>query len=84
MNILVAVIIGFFAGLLARILMPGKSVAGFIMTTLLGIAGALVGKLTGQALGFYRSEDAVGFLGAVLGAMLILFFYNLIASKNKK
>ena len=78
MHIIGVIIIGFIVGLIARALMPGRIVAGFILTSLLGIAGALVGQYVGQALGFYRSEEPVGFLMSIIGAMIILFFFHLI------
>jgi uncharacterized membrane protein YeaQ/YmgE (transglycosylase-associated protein family) len=72
-----AILIGLFVGLVARLLMPGKSVQGFVMTSLLGIAGAVVGRWVGEAVGWYRPEEGVGFFMAVLGSMLILFAYQL-------
>ncbi|TVQ76635.1 MAG: GlsB/YeaQ/YmgE family stress response membrane protein [Bradymonadales bacterium] len=72
------IILGLFIGLVARLLMPGKTVQGFIMTALLGVGGAVVGKWIGQAFGWYGPYDAAGFLMGVLGAMLILFVYRLL------
>lgn len=73
-----AIIIGLFVGLVARLLMPGPTVKGFVMTSLLGIGGAVVGRWVGQAFGWYGPMEAVGFFMSVLGAMLILFVYRLI------
>lgn len=78
MSILLTIIIGFFVGLFARILMPGKDVTGFIMTTLLGIGGALVGKFIGQGLGLYAEGQTAGFFMSLVGAMILLFIYHLI------
>lgn len=78
MSFIGAIIIGFFVGLLARAIMPGPNPAGFILTTLLGIGGALVGKYLGQALGMYKDQDSVGFFMSILGAIIILIIYHLI------
>ncbi len=77
MHILWTIIIGFVAGLIAKLLVPGRDGGGFILTTLLGIAGAFVAKYIGIAMGFYRDTDSVGFLAAVIGAILILVVYHL-------
>lgn len=77
MHILGVIIIGFVVGLIARALMPGKVLAGFILTTLLGIGGALVGQYVGIAMGLYKGDEPAGFLMSVIGAMLILFIFHL-------
>lgn len=77
MHILGVIIIGFIVGLIARALMPGREIAGFILTTLLGIGGALVGQFVGQALGLYKPEEPAGFIMSIVGAMLILFIFHL-------
>ena len=66
------IITGFFVGLIARALKPGSDKMGLIFTTLLGIAGALLAGLIGQALGLYRADEPAGFLGAIIGAILLL------------
>lgn len=76
MNIVWMVVIGFFIGLVARALMPGRDTAGFIVTALLGIAGSVVAGLIGSATGIYAQGDPAGFLASVLGAMLVLFVYH--------
>jgi uncharacterized membrane protein YeaQ/YmgE (transglycosylase-associated protein family) len=73
MNILWTILIGFFVGLLARFLMPGRDSMGFIFTTLLGIAGALVAQFLGQALNLYGPEEPAGLIASVIGALLVLF-----------
>lgn len=78
MEILYTILIGFLVGIVARFLMPGKDPGGFIVTTLLGIAGALVAKYLGQALSWYREGDAVGFLASVFGAIILLMLFRLI------
>jgi len=78
LSFLWTIIIGLFVGLVARLLMPGPTVQGFIMTSLLGIGGAVVGRFVGLAFGWYQGFERTGFLMAVLGAMLILFVYRLV------
>ena len=82
MGIITTIIIGFFVGLFARAIVPGKDVTGFIMTTLLGIGGALVGKFIGQALGMYHEGQSAGFFMSLLGAMIILFIYQKVKVRN--
>lgn len=73
MNILWTIVIGFFVGVLARFLLPGRDTMGFIFTTLLGIVGALVAQFLGRALNLYGAEEPAGLIASVLGAMLVLF-----------
>jgi len=73
MGIIGTILIGLIVGLVARLLHPGKDGLGIIMTSLLGIAGSLVATFGGQALGIYHAGEGAGFLGAVIGAVLILF-----------
>jgi len=72
---------GFFAGVVAKIVMPGRDPGGFIVTILLGIAGAVLGGFLGRAFGLYREGDAAGFIMAVLGALLLLVFYRVIGGR---
>lgn len=76
MSIFVTIIVGFFVGLFARAIMPGKDAMGFILTTLLGIGGALIGKFLGQALGLYVEGEPAGFFMSLFGAMILLLIYN--------
>ena len=83
MGIISTIVIGFFVGLFARAIVPGKDITGFIMTTLLGIAGALVGKFLGQTMGIYTDGQQAGFFMSLIGAMILLFIYQkLIINKN--
>ena len=82
MQIIWTIIIGFLAGAVAKLIMPGKDPGGFIVTTLLGIAGAIVARFLGLALGFYGKEDTVGFIASVLGAILLLFIYRLFIKRK--
>jgi uncharacterized membrane protein YeaQ/YmgE (transglycosylase-associated protein family) len=77
MHILWTIIIGFVVGLLARALKPGNDKMGFIMTTVLGIAGAVLAKFVGQALGWYRPTEAAGLIASVVGAILLLVLFEL-------
>lgn len=71
-GIIGTIIIGFLAGLVARFIKPGDDKAGLIMTTILGIIGALVGSFLGQAFGIYGPNEPAGFIGAVVGAIIVL------------
>ncbi len=78
MNLLWTIVVGFVIGAIAKLLMPGRDPGGFILTILLGIAGAFMATYIGQHLGWYREGQPAGFIGAVLGAILILIIYRLI------
>ena len=82
MSILWAIIIGFIVGVVAKFLMPGRDPGGFIITTVLGIVGALVATFLGQALGVYAAGQSAGFIGAVIGAIVVLLIYNLVRRKR--
>ena len=77
-SILWILIIGLVIGAIAKLLMPGRDPGGCIVTILLGIAGALVATYLGQAVGWYRPGQTAGFIGAVVGAMLLLLLYRMI------
>ena len=79
MNVIVWIIFGLVVGIVAKFLMPGRDPGGFIVTTLLGIVGALLGGYLGRAIGMYRPGDPVGFIMAVIGAIILLVLYRLIA-----
>lgn len=81
-NWLYIILIGFVVGLLARFLKPGKDSMGIILTTLLGIAGALLAGFVGQAMGWYAANEAVGFVGALVGAIVILLVVSLFRRKR--
>jgi len=78
MHILWTIIIGFVIGLVAKLLMPGRDPGGFIITTLLGIAGALVANYLGHALHWYAPGQPAGFIASVIGAILLLVIYRAI------
>ncbi len=82
MGIILTIIVGFIVGLIARAIMPGKQSMGFIMTTILGIAGALLASYGGAALGLYAPGTAAGWIASVVGAIILLFLYGMIAKKG--
>ena len=77
MSIIWTIVIGFIAGVIAKFLHPGPNEPrGFILTTLLGIAGAFVATYLGQALGWYRAGESAGLIGAVVGAIIVLLIWG--------
>jgi len=83
MSILWIVVIGFVAGIIARILAPGpNNPSGFILTVVLGIAGAFLATFIGQTIGWYRPDQGAGFIAATVGALVVLFIWHrLVASR---
>lgn len=82
MALIGAIIIGFFAGLIARAIHPGNDKAGFIVTTVLGIVGSLLATYGGQLLGLYPKGASAGFIASIIGAIVVLFIYNIIAKRT--
>ena len=82
MHILWTILIGLVVGAIAKLLMPGKDPGGCIITMLIGIAGAFVAGYLGRALGWYEPGQTAGFIASVIGAMLLLLIYRLIAGKR--
>jgi len=71
------IVIGFVAGIVARLLSPGpNNPSGFILTAVLGIAGAFLATFIGQMVGWYRPDQGAGFIGATVGAIIVLFVWN--------
>ena len=84
MGILWTIIIGFVAGIIAKFIMPGDNEpTGFILTTILGIVGAFVATFLGQALGWYRPGEGAGLVGAVVGAIIVLVIYGMVAGRRR-
>ena len=84
MSIIWTIIIGFVVGIIAKFLMPGKNEpSGFIMTTILGVVGAFVASFLGQALGFYAPGEGAGFIGAIIGAIIVLYVWSLVVKKKE-
>jgi uncharacterized membrane protein YeaQ/YmgE (transglycosylase-associated protein family) len=83
MGIIWTILIGFVAGLIAKFIMPGSNEpSGFILTTILGIVGAFVASYLGQALGWYQPGEGAGLIGAVVGAIIVLFIWGLVARRR--
>ena len=83
MHILWIIIIGFLAGIVAKFIMPGPNEpSGFIMTAVLGIVGAFVATFLGQAIGWYGPNDGAGFIGAIVGAIIVLAIWGFIAGRS--
>ena len=83
MSIIWTIIIGFLAGVIAKFIMPGPNEpSGFILTTILGIVGAFVATYLGQALGWYGPEQGAGLIGAVVGAIIVLLVYGMVAGRR--
>ncbi|PHK95345.1 GlsB/YeaQ/YmgE family stress response membrane protein [Pseudoroseomonas rhizosphaerae] len=83
MGIIWTIIIGFLAGVVAKWIMPGRNEpSGFILTTILGIVGAFVASYLGQAVGWYRVGEGAGFIGAVVGALIVLAIYGMVARRR--
>ncbi|WP_219215434.1 GlsB/YeaQ/YmgE family stress response membrane protein [Variovorax boronicumulans] len=78
MSIVWTILIGFVAGLVARALKPGDDSAGFIVTTLIGIAGSLAATYLGQAMGWYTAGQGAGFIASVVGAIVLLFVWGML------
>jgi uncharacterized membrane protein YeaQ/YmgE (transglycosylase-associated protein family) len=78
MAIIWTIIVGLVVGAVAKLLMPGRDPGGFIITILLGIAGAIVASYLGQAIGWYKAGESAGFIASVLGAIILLLLYRLI------
>jgi uncharacterized membrane protein YeaQ/YmgE (transglycosylase-associated protein family) len=81
---LVTIILGLLAGGLAKLLMPGRDPGGCIITILLGVAGALLGTWLGRVLHLYGPNERAGFIGAVIGAFLLLLIYRLVLGGRRR
>jgi uncharacterized membrane protein YeaQ/YmgE (transglycosylase-associated protein family) len=82
MGIISAIVIGLIVGAIAKFLMPGKDPGGWIITILLGIAGSFVAHFIGRGLGWYTEGEPAGFIASVVGAVILLGLYRLVAKKN--
>jgi len=84
MGIIWTIIIGFVAGVIAKFIMPGDNEpSGFVLTTKLGIVGACVATFLGQALGWYQPGEGAGLIGAVVGAIVVLYVYSLVEGRRR-
>lgn len=83
MGIIWTIIIGFIAGLIAKFIVPGRNEpSGFILTTILGIVGAFLATFLGQALGWYEAGEGAGLIGAVVGAIIVLVIWGMVARRR--
>jgi uncharacterized membrane protein YeaQ/YmgE (transglycosylase-associated protein family) len=82
MGIVWTILIGFVAGLIARAIKPGDDSMGIIMTTVVGVVGALAATYLGQAMGWYTAGQGAGFIASVIGAIVLLFIWALVAKKK--
>lgn len=83
MGILWTIVIGFVVGVIAKFIMPGKNEpSGFILTTILGIVGAVLATWLGQAVGWYNADEGAGFIGAIVGAIIVLAIWGFIARRR--
>ena len=84
MDIFWTIVIGFVAGIIAKLIHPGPNEpAGFILTTILGIVGAFVATFAGQALGWYSADEGAGLIGAVVGAIIVLVIWGMVAPRDR-
>jgi uncharacterized membrane protein YeaQ/YmgE (transglycosylase-associated protein family) len=82
MEIIGTIIVGLIAGIIAKLLLPGKDPGGCIITILLGITGAFVSTYLGKCLGIYEPGETVGFIGATIGAIIILLLYRMFLKRK--
>ncbi|HUG59421.1 MAG TPA: GlsB/YeaQ/YmgE family stress response membrane protein [Candidimonas sp.] len=82
MGIISMIVVGFIVGLLARAIMPGDQKLGIILTVILGIIGSVVAGYLGGALGFYQPGQGAGWIGSIVGAIIVLFIYGMVAKKG--
>ncbi|HET8633946.1 MAG TPA: GlsB/YeaQ/YmgE family stress response membrane protein [Gemmatimonadales bacterium] len=82
MHILWTLVIGLVAGIIAKMIMPGRDPGGIIITMLLGIAGAFVGTWLGRILGIYREGETAGFIASIIGAIILLAIYRMFQKKS--
>lgn len=82
MGILTWILFGLVIGVIAKLLMPGRDPGGFIVTILLGIAGALLGGFIGRAMGFYGPDESAGWIVSILGAIILLALYRMMVRRR--
>ncbi|WP_295522732.1 GlsB/YeaQ/YmgE family stress response membrane protein [uncultured Pseudacidovorax sp.] len=83
MGIIGTILIGFIVGLVARAIKPGDDSAGFIVTTLIGIVGSFIATYLGQAMGWYTVGQPAGFIASVIGAIVLLFVWGMVAGRRR-
>jgi uncharacterized membrane protein YeaQ/YmgE (transglycosylase-associated protein family) len=83
MDLLWMLLIGLIVGVIAKFLMPGNDPGGFIITMILGVAGALIAGFAGRSLGWYSEGEPAGFIASVVGAMILLLIYRMVAGRGR-
>ena len=78
MSLIWAILIGFFVGIIAKLLTPGRDPGGFFVTAIIGMVGALIATFLGRALGWYATGETAGFLGALVGSIIVLLGYRML------
>lgn len=81
LSLLWVLIVGLAVGAIAKLLVPGRDPGGIIVTMLLGVAGAFIATFIGEALGWYQPDEAAGFIGSIVGAVVLLLIYRAIAGR---
>ena len=84
MDFLYTILIGLVVGVIAKLLIPGKDPGGFVITTLIGIAGAMLAKFIGQAMNWYDADESVGWIASVVGAVILLLLYRSIVGRRNQ
>jgi uncharacterized membrane protein YeaQ/YmgE (transglycosylase-associated protein family) len=84
MDVLLWIVFGLVVGIVAKLIMPGRDPGGIVLTIIIGIVGALLGGWLGRVLGFYREGQGAGFIMAVVGAIVLLALYRLIAGNRER
>ena len=82
MSLIVTLLIGLIVGLVARLIMPGRQDMGLVLTLLLGVGGAMLATYGGQFLGVYEAGQTAGFVGAVIGSVIILFVFSRLSGRK--
>ena len=82
MSIIWMLLVGLIVGAIAKLIMPGKDPGGIFVTMLLGVAGALIAGFLGRGLGWYREGEAVGLFASIIGAMVLLGLYRMLAARR--
>ena len=82
MGIIQMIVVGLIVGLIARALMPGDQKMGLILTTVLGVAGSAVANFAGSAMGWYKPGATAGWIASIVGALIVLFVYGMLAKKR--
>jgi uncharacterized membrane protein YeaQ/YmgE (transglycosylase-associated protein family) len=83
MSIIGTILIGFVIGLIAKMLTPGRDPSGFFITAAIGIAGSLLATYGGQALGWYAPDAPAGFIGSLIGAIILLVVYHMLRGRSR-